>query len=48
MGLAICSFSEVILINGKNTVNLSLEVNITVIILMVKNHNNGQPDFDVV
>lgn len=48
MGLAICSFTEVILINGKNIVNLSLAVSITVIIMIVKNHNDGQPDFHIV
>lgn len=40
MGLAICSLTEVILINGKNIVNLSLAVNITVITMMVRNQSD--------
>lgn len=37
MGLAICSLTEVILINGKNIVNLALAVNIAVVTMMVRN-----------
>lgn len=40
MGLAICSLTEVILINGKNIVNLALAVNITVITMMVRNQSD--------
>lgn len=40
MGLAICSLTEVILINGKNIVNLRLTVSITVITMMVRNQSD--------
>lgn len=40
MGLAICSLTEVTLINGKNIVHLALTVSITVITITVRN----QPD----
>lgn len=39
MGLAICSLTEVILINGKNIVNLALAVNITVMTMMVRSQS---------
>ncbi len=44
MGLAICSLTEVILINGKNIVNLALAVSITVIAMTFRNQSDvSQP-----
>lgn len=40
MGLAICSLTEVILINSNNIVNLALAVNITVNVIMVRNQSD--------
>lgn len=48
MGLAICSLTEVILINGKNIVNLALAANITVIITMVRNQSDVSLGFDII
>lgn len=40
MGSAICSLTEVILINGKNIVNLALAVGIAAITVMVRNQSD--------
>lgn len=42
---AICSLTAVILINGTNSVNLALAVNIAGITMMVRNHSDV---FDII
>lgn len=40
MGFAICSRTQVILINGKNIVNLAIAASITLITMMVRNQSD--------
>lgn len=47
MGFAICSLTEVILINGKNIVNLPIAVSITLITMMVRNQSDCQTVFNI-